>query len=132
MRREPIMYRFPKGHNIFRIALCFTLLIFIMAAHPMSVFPKNAPSLDRSATVTISGKTTDAVLVSERHFMVTESTTILDARSKKIQLSDLAVPCEAKIEYRLRMDKDPVVLKITVKRLLKGATERWPLPGSES
>jgi len=127
------MYRLHEGHVMHRIAFWFIVTIFVITVHPGTVFPKSAPqSLDRSGTVTISGKTADAVLISERHFAVTESTIIVDMSGKKIQLSDLAVPCNAQIEYRLRMDEDPLALKITVKKLLQGATTQWPAPGSES
>ena len=126
------MYRLHEGHVIYRIVFWFIVSVFIMTAHPGAVFPKSAPqSLDRLATVTISGKTADAVLVFERHFVITESTIIVNVKGKKIQLSDLAVPCNAEIEYRLRMDEDPLALKITVKKLLQGATTQWPASGSE-
>jgi hypothetical protein len=126
------MYRFFKGQPLFRIAFWFIVPIFFITAYPDTVFPKRAPkSLDRSGTVMISGKTVDSVLISERHFAVTESTIIVNVRGKRIRLTDLAVPCEAQIEYRLRMDEDPLALKITVKKLLQGATEQLPAPGSE-
>jgi len=132
MRRDTLMHRFFKDNAIYRIALSFMFLAFIIVANPAVGSPRSAPkSLDRSGNVTISGKTADAVLISERHFLVTESTIILDVRGKKIQLSDLPVPCDAEIEYRLSMDQDPVTLKITIKQLLKGSSKTWPPPRSE-
>ena len=126
------MYRLHEDHVICRIVFWFIIPIFVITAHPGTVFPKSAPqSLDRLATVTISGKTADAVLVSERPFTIIESTIIVNVKGKKIQLSDLAVPCNAEIEYRLRMDENPLALKITVKKLLQGATTQWPASGSE-
>ena len=122
-----------EGHVIYRVVFWLIVPVFIITAHPGSIFPKSAPkSLDRSATVTISGKTADSVLVSERHFAVTGSTIIVSERGKRIELGDLAVPCNAQVEYRLRMDEDPLALKITVKKLLRGASKEWPASGSES
>ena len=126
------MYRFFKGQLICRIVLWFILAMFFVNAHPGVVFSKSQPqSLDRSAKLTISGKTADVIIIGERHFAVTETTVIIDMKGKKIRLSDLAVPCDAQIEYRLIMDEDPLALKITVKKLLQGATTRLPDSGSE-
>jgi len=120
------MYRFFKGQLISRIAFWFIVPILVIIAYPDAGLSEPAQkSLDRSATLTISGKTADAVLIGERHFTVTEATVIIDMKENKIRLSDLAVPCEAVIEYRLIMDEDPLALKITVKKLLEGATTRW-------
>jgi hypothetical protein len=118
------MYRFFNGQVTYRMVLCFIVAVFIVTAHPGTGSPKSASkSLDRSATLTISGKTADTVLIAERHFAVTESTTIINIKGKKIRLSDLSVPCSAQIEYRLRMDEDPLALKITVKKVLQGTTQ---------
>ena len=126
------MYRFFKGQLISRIAFWFIIAMFVMIAYPGTGFPEPAQkSLDRSATLTISGKTADVILIGERHFAVTETTVIIDMKGKNIRLSDLAVPCDAEIEYRLIMDEDPLALKITVKKLLEGATTRWSASGSE-
>ena len=126
------MYRLFKGQLICRIAFCLIVPLFVIIAYPGTGFPEPAQkSLDRSATLTIGGKTADYILIGERHFTVTEATVIITLKGKKIQLSDLAVPCEAVIEYRLIMDEDPLALKITVKKLLEGATTRWPASGSE-
>ena len=126
------MYRFFKGQITCRIVFGFVLAMFVVTAHPGAVFSKSQPqSLDRSAKLTISGKTADVIIIGERHFAVTETTVIIDMKGKKIRLSDLAVPCDAQIEYRLIMDQDPLTLKITVKKLLEGATTRLPDSGSE-
>jgi formylmethanofuran dehydrogenase subunit B len=126
------MYRFFKGQLSYRIAFWFIIAMFVMIAYPGTGFPEPAQkSLDRSATLTISGKTADYILIGERHFTVTEAIVIIDMKGKKIRLSDLAVPCEAVIEYRLIMDENPLALKITVKKLLEGATTRWTASDSE-
>ena len=126
------MYRFFKAQLTCRIAFCFIVPIFVIIAYPDTGFSEPAKkNLDRSAKLTISGKTADAILIGERHFTVTEATVITDMKEKKIRLSDLAVPCNAQIEYRLIMDEDPLALKITVKKLLEGATTRWSASVSE-
>ena len=126
------MYRFFKGQVICGIAFWFIIAMFVMIAYPGTGFPEPAQkSLDRSATLTISGKTADVILIGERHFAVTETTVIIDMKGKNIRLSDLAVPCDAEIEYRLIMDENPLALKITVKKLLEGATTRWSASVSE-
>ena len=126
------MYRFFKGQLICRIAFWIIVPILVIIAYPDTGFSEPAQkSLDRSAKLTISGKTADAILIGERHFTVTEATVITDMKGKKIQLGDLAVPCNAQIEYRLIMDEAPLALKITVKKLLEGSTTRWTASVSE-
>jgi hypothetical protein len=126
------MYRFLKGQLICRTAFWFIVPMFLIIAYPDTTFSEPAQkSLDRSAKLTISGKTADAILIGERHFAVTKATVIIDMKEKEIRLSDLAVPCEAEIEYRLIMDEDPLALKITVKKLLEGASAIWSASGSE-
>lgn len=117
-----------------RVMLWIVFLALFLLLTPAEGLTKNSPKslLTRSGAVTIDGKTGDAVLVSERHFAVTEATIILDLNNKEIQLSDLPVPCKADITYRLIMDQDPLTLKIKVNRLLKGATRNWPPWGLES
>jgi len=131
MRREAIMCIFYRGQSIYRISLClvFSLLFLLL---PVTGFSESLPKgLIRSGSVIIQGKTSDAIVVSERHFVVTEATTIVTIEGEKIQLSALPVPCKAEITYRLRMDQDPVTLKISIKQLLRGSSKTWPPPGSE-
>jgi hypothetical protein len=128
------MYRLFKDQLICRIAFCLIIPLFVIIAYHGTGFPEPEPaqkSLDRSAALTIGGKTADYILIGERHFTVTEATVIIDVKGKKIRLTDLAVPCEAEVEYRLIMDEDPLALKITVKKLLQGATTRWSASDSE-
>jgi hypothetical protein len=54
--------------------------------------------------------------------VVAENTAIFNMHGKQIPLSDLAVPCEATVQYRLIMDKSPVVMRLQVKSPLPGAT----------
>jgi hypothetical protein len=131
MRREPIMCIYYRGQSIYKISLClvFSLLFLLL---PVTGFSESLPKgLLRSGFVIIQGKTVDAIIVSERHFVVTEATTIVTMEGEKIQLSALPVPCKAEITYLLRMDQDPVTLKISIKQLLRGSSKTWPPPGSE-
>jgi hypothetical protein len=120
------------GRALTVLALWIVLLLAFTLFKPAIGFSKTAPKrLIRSALVTIGGKTTDAVLVGERRFLVTETTTIVMPEGGKIELAALPVPCEAEIKYQLRMDEDPVTLKIRVKRVLSGAQTSWPPRGAE-
>lgn len=125
------MCMFYRGQSIYRISLCLVfLLIFLFL--PVTGFSESPPEgLIRSGSVIIQGKTSDTIIVSERHFVVTEATTIVTMEGEKIQLSALPVPCKAEITYQLRMDQDPVTLKIGIKQLLRGSSKTWPPPGSE-
>jgi len=90
-----------------------------MYGHALSKDPVN------SAPLTIVKKGADYITASiERNFRVTDQTLILDLRKKKIKLTDLPVPCEAVIEYRLVMDQDPICQKIEVKSLKVDARDR--------
>jgi len=75
------------------------------------------PELEASVTLIIQGKGEDAVFAGERRFVVTDKTIILDISGQAVDLSELIVPCEAEIKYRLEpSEQDPECLKITVKR----------------
>ena len=122
---------FYRGQSIYKISLClvFSLLFLLL---PVTGFSESLPKgLIRSGSVIIQGKTSDAIVVSERHFVVTEATTIVTIEGEKIQLSALPIPCKAEITYQLRMDQDPVTLKISIKQLLRGSSKTWPPPRSE-
>ena len=116
---------------MYKISMClvFSLLFLLL---PVSGFSESLPKgLLRSGFVIIQGKTSDAIIVSERHFVVTEATTIVTIEGEKIQLSALPIPCKAEITYQLRMDQDPVTLSISIKQLLRGSSKTWPPPRSE-
>ena len=109
------MRKFFKNQVMQRVALCpVVFLAAFLACSPAIVFATSSSSVGsvRSGSVTIQGKSNDAVIAGERHFIVTESTTILDANGNKIALSELPIPCNGEIEYQLRMDEDPLCLRI--------------------
>jgi len=93
-------------------------MFLVYAIVPGDLFAQSASAstgLVRSATMSIEGKTTDAVISGERRFVVTESTTIIDAYGTRITLDDLSLPAEAEVRYELIMDQDPKVIRIVLK-----------------
>jgi hypothetical protein len=122
------MSKFYRSQCIQPVVLWVALLLVFSLSKPIIGSPQG---LVRSGSVKIEGKTSDSIILAERHFIVTESTTILDVNGKKIQLTNLPVPCKAEIQYRLRMDQDPVTLKILIKRVLPGSSTMWSTSTSE-
>ena len=120
------MFRFVRGHCLRGIFLCFMPLLLLLMSNPGIGFAES-PSKDfiRSRLVRIDGKTNSALILKERHFTVTESTTMVDINGKKIELSDLPIPCEAEVTYRLRMDQDPEALKVMVKKVFPHSSTIW-------
>ena len=121
-----------RGYAMQKALLWFVFLALFSLFRPSPGLSESpGRNLIKSGSVMIEGKTADAVVVGERHFLVTEATTIRDVKGKTIDLSALPIPCKAEISYRLRMDEDPVALSISIKQIPKGASEIWPLSGSE-
>lgn len=119
------MIKLLRGHINRPIVLwvVFLLLLLFLIAKPGIGFPQSGqPGIIRFALLEIDGKIPGAVLVTERHFEVTEKTVILNQYGKKIELGDLPVPCVADVKYRLMMDKDPVALKIVVKEVFPNSS----------
>jgi hypothetical protein len=103
--------------------IAFLLLLPLSIAMPGIGFSESVPSgLVRTGLVNITGKTDRAIIVSERHFLVTQKTTILDIYGKQIDLSHLPIPCQADVKYVLRMDQDPVSIKIVVKEIFPNSS----------
>jgi hypothetical protein len=104
---------------IFLAGLAFATMAVLS---PSGVCAKaHVKGMPRSASVKIEMKTGDAVFVGERKFVVTDVTSIQDAKGLRMELRDLPVPCQARLEYLLRMDQDPVVSKIKIERVFRGA-----------
>ena len=126
------MSKFYRAQCIQPVVLWIVFLMLLFLSQPVIGFAQRSPmGIIRSGSMKIEGKTSEAIIAAERHFIVTESTTILDIDGKEIQLSNLPVPCEAEIEYSLRMDQDPVILKIIIKRVLPGSSTAWTSQMSE-
>jgi hypothetical protein len=101
---------------------CLLALILLSAAGSVIAAESTDTGAVRSKLLILTGKTDHAIVVGERKFVVTPDTAIFNAHGKQIPLMDLAVPCEATVQYRLIMDKNPVVLRMQVKKNLPGAT----------
>jgi hypothetical protein len=102
------------------LSLIFLVACLLFAAAAFAQSPSST-GLVRSGLMTIEGKSNDAVISGERHFVVTETTAILDVTGKRIELSDLAVPCEVEVKYELKMDQDPLCLRIKIRSLPEGS-----------
>jgi hypothetical protein len=101
---------------------CLLCLMLLLVAGSVIAAESVDTGVVRNKLLIIDGKTDHAVMVGERKFMVTGDTAIFNMHGKQIPLIDLAVPCEAMVQYRLIMDKNPVVLRLEVKKSLPGAT----------
>ena len=123
------MNKFYKVHYLKRIYTGLILLMFFSLLQPISSAIGSSHAVTRSAVMTIMGKTSDAIVISERSFIVSKTTAIFDESGKQIGLNDLAVPCLAVVEYQLRMDQDPLCLKILVKK--EGKNSRSDLSSSD-
>jgi hypothetical protein len=119
------MRAFIKDQYTRRIFLWLALLILLLVLlfNPAVGFGDAAQKgLVRTGIVEIRGKTSNSIIVGERHFLVSQSTTIHDINGKAIPLIDLRVPCVAELTYRLIMDKNPVSLQVRVKELFLHST----------
>ena len=124
------MFKFVRDDRLRAFLFCLVSLLPFLMSEPVIGFAKSPPmALTRSGFVKIDGKTRNAIIIIERHFTVTESTTILDVHGKKIQLDDLPTPCKAKIMFRLRMDQDPETLKVVVKEVFPHSNTAWSPQG---
>jgi hypothetical protein len=120
-----------------RTTLIIGLLLSILALTPM---PANAESsnkdtsdvLIRKAEITIHGKDADHIVSLERRFAVDDTSVLTDMNNKTISVETLPVPCIAEIVYRLRMDKDPLLLNLKIKKNLPDARTDWSGEGEGS
>jgi len=109
-------------------AVCFWVLLLIL---PILIFPGvgmgegQGTVWVRNMTLQINAKTEGSILVGERHFKVTEATIISNVGGKKIPLIDLPIPCEARVQYRLSMDKEPEIVKMSVRKIFPHSTPAW-------
>jgi hypothetical protein len=103
-------------------AFCILCLMLLLAAGSVIAAESVDTGVVRNKLLIINGKSDHAVVVGERKFVVTGDTAIFNMHGKPIPLIDLAVPCEATVQYRLVMDKSPVVLRLQVQKPLPGAS----------
>jgi hypothetical protein len=114
------MIKYLRGHMSRPIVLwvVFLLLLFFLISKPAIGFSETLPKgFLRTAVVEVNGKTHHSILVGERDFLLTETTTFLDLNGQSIELDKLPVPCKADIKYLLRMDEDPLLLQLVIKEL---------------
>ena len=104
------------------VIFCFLFLVLLLLAGSVIATESGDTGVVRNKFLIITTKTDHAVVVGERKFVVTEETTLFNMHGQPIPLIDLAVPCEANVQYRLIMDKSPVVMRLQVKKTLPGAT----------
>jgi hypothetical protein len=104
------------------VVFCLVGLMLLLAAETVIAAETMDTGVVRNKILIVNGKTDHAIVVSERKFVVNENTAIFNMHGKQILLMDLAVPCEATVQYRLIMDKSPVVMRLQVKKELPGAT----------
>ena len=106
-----------------RTFLVIGIIVLCLLAGPALSFDENG--MLRTGYVRIDAKDTSSVTIGERQFRVTGSTLILDRHGKQIPLIDLAIPCEANLQYRIRMDKDPVIERLAVVKLFPHSSPSW-------
>ena len=107
-------------NSIFSIS--FLLILGLFWGYPLCSAEKPEKEATLPGTVDIEKKGDSRIIINGNRYLVDKSTIIIDVDGKNITLCDLAVPCEAVVEYRSRENQEPVCLKIETKRLLKGAS----------
>ena len=101
----------------------FFLIIF---GSPMSVLCMDRNTEEKIEILEpalIKSKGDNGVIIDGRRYEISESTIILDLLGKEILLCDLPIPCEALVEYRMITERDPVCVRIEVKRLLEDSKD---------
>ncbi|MBL7180829.1 MAG: hypothetical protein ISS65_11610 [Desulfobacterales bacterium] len=115
------MHKRVRRYGFRSIALGTAIILFLLISAPAALFAGNVPvppEMKGSSIVTIQAKGKDVIFVNERPFIITEKTVIWDLSGQEIDLSELVIPCEAEIKYRLRPHpEDPVCLEIKVKSM---------------
>ena len=126
------MLNFLKNRNLRTglLGIIFSIA-FLLSGHAIALEENLEKGITRSGTVTIVGKTRDSIIVKERHFRLTRSTTFWGVDQKKIQIYNLPIPCEAEIRYLLRMDQEPLLLEARLTNILPGASASWELQAQE-
>lgn len=101
--------------------LLSTLLLVPMVASAERSTKSTSDPLLRKAEVTIDEKGADYIASVEWRFELDDTSVLADMNNKMISVGELPVPCVAQIEYRLQIDKDPLLLSLKIKRSLPGA-----------
>ena len=126
------MLNFLRNRNLrMGISGVIFLIVFLLSGHAIALEENLEKGIPRSGTVTIVGKTSDSIIVKERHFRLIRSTTLWGVDQKEIRIYNLPIPCEAEIMYLLRMDQDPLLLEAQLTNILPGASASWELQVQE-
>ena len=105
-----------RGQAVRALCLCGVVLAFLMGP---SFAEETVNETIASRPVVIEAKAEDGIVVGGKRYRVEAWTTVLDAAGNGITLCDLALPCEARIEYNPLDNRDPVCLRIEVIRMLE-------------
>jgi hypothetical protein len=101
----------------------FLLIILSSTASALCMDGNPDEKSEMMESALIKDKGDDGVLIDGRQYGITESTIILDLMGKNIPLCDLPIPCKALVEFRFTQVKNPVCLRIEVKRLLEDSKD---------
>lgn len=104
------MMKSGKNYVGIMTVLSFAVLSIILFYNPSDAFEENPDAKARCVVTCFSGKTQE-VLITEKEckliiikngkrLCVAEDAIIIDRNGNEIQLSELPVPCEAKIDLR--------------------------------
>lgn len=105
-----------RGQAVRALYLCGVVLAFLMGP---SFAEETVSETIASRPVVIEARAGDGIVVAGKRYRVEPWTTVLDAAGNGIALCDLALPCEARIEYNSLENRDPVCLRIEVIRILE-------------
>lgn len=105
-----IMKKPGKNHIGLMTVVCFALLNIILFYKPSDAFEEKTSPKERCVVTCFTGKS-QKVLITEKEckliiikngkrLCVAEDAVILDRNGNEIKLSELPVPCEAKIDFR--------------------------------
>jgi len=105
-----IIMKTRKNYVGIMTVLCFVLLNIILFYNPSDAFEEKTSPKARCVVTCFTGKS-QKVLITEKEckliiikngkrLCVAEDAIILDRNGNEIQLSELPVPCEAKIDFR--------------------------------
>lgn len=105
-----IMMKSGKNYVGIMTVLCFALLSIILFYNPSDAFEentlskasfRNSCSTGRTQKVLITEKECKLIIIKDgKRLCVAEDAVIIDRHGNEIQLSELPVPCEAKIDFR--------------------------------
>ena len=106
-----------------RTTLIIGLFLLVVVLAPMAAFAERGSKglsdpLLRKEEITIDGKGADYVASVEWRFELDDMSVLTDINNRTISVGEIPVPCVAEIEYRLQIDKDPLLLRLKIKRKL--------------